>query len=106
MIEIGRAFMVSHQLAHAARVACRAGAIEGKSSAEVSSMASSTLSAQGISGAVIVVKVNGKVADSSTTVFGDTITVEATVPVSAVTWLPTGRFLSGQLARQYSMRRE
>jgi Flp pilus assembly protein TadG len=106
LVEVARGLMVAHLLSNAARLGARAGVIEGTSTASIQSAVTSALSAQGISSDTVTVQVNDGSADASTANAGDEITVLVTVPVSKVTWMPTGHLLSGNLAGQYTMRRE
>jgi Flp pilus assembly protein TadG len=106
MIEIGRALMVTHLFTHAARQGCRVGVIEGKSTSDIQTAVANALTAQGISSDTVTVQVNDGSADASSAKPGDEITVLVSVPVSSVTWLPGGGFLSGNLSSQYTLRRE
>jgi len=95
IIEVGRAVMVTHLLNHAARHGCRVAVIEGKSNSDVNSAVTIALSGASISGESVTVAVNGAAGNASAAQAGDEITVTVTVPASAVTWLPGGRFLNG-----------
>jgi Flp pilus assembly protein TadG len=106
LIEIGRGLMVLHLLNNAARQGCRAGVIQGKSTADINTVVLATLSAQGIKGEVATVQVNDGVTDASTARSGDEITVIVTVPVASVSWLPGSQFLNGSMAGRYTLRRE
>jgi Flp pilus assembly protein TadG len=109
IFEFGRACMVSDLLTEAARQGCRQGVIEGTSSADIEQAATSYLASVGISGDSAGVSVNGmpvnQVDVQNYPAYTD-ITVIVTVPVSNVTWVPTG-FLSGMtLQGQFTTRRE
>lgn len=107
LIEVGRAIMVCHQLNHAARTGCRAGVLQGTSTSSIKSTTDTELSEQGVKGGTVTVAVNGSAStDASSAASNDEITVSVTVPVSAITWLPFARFLTGNLSGQYSLRRE
>lgn len=108
LIEIGRACMVTELLTEAARRACRAGVIEGSSSAQMQSAASDYLSSVGINGETANVYVNDQPAGStnvSTMPAYTEMTVVVIVPISDVAWTPIW-FVPGSLSGQYTMRRE
>lgn len=112
IFEFGRAIMVLDLLSNVSRQGARAGAIAGRSNANINSvidsaLTSTTLPARG-SGTTITIAVNGSTAkDASTAVSDDQITVTVAVPVSAVSWIPTN-FLAPEtsLSRATTMRRE
>ncbi len=106
MIEIGRGLMTVHLLTNAARAGCRTGVIEGKATSDINTAVTTILSAQGISSEGVTVDVNDNVADASTAQAGDEITVVVSIPVSKITWVPGGSYLSGSLSGQYTLRRE
>jgi Flp pilus assembly protein TadG len=106
IIEVGRGFMVSHLLANAARDGCRAGTIEGTSTEEIRTIVTEKLAAMGVQGATVSVEVNGTAQEAATAGAGAKISVGATIPVSAFTWLPGGSFLKGSLGGEYSLHRE
>jgi Flp pilus assembly protein TadG len=106
IIEISRGLMVVHLLNNAAQAGCRAGIIEGQSTANIKSVVIAALSPTGISAESTTVQVNDGSTDASAAAVGDEITVIVQVPVSAVSWIPGARYLSGSLQGQYTMRRE
>lgn len=106
MIEIGRAYMVTHQLSNAARRGCRVATLAGKDSAAVDQEVQAALAGQRITGGQTTVLVNDAVADASTASHGDEVTVVVSVPVADVTWLPGLSYVKGQLTGMYSLRRE
>jgi Flp pilus assembly protein TadG len=106
IFEIGRGLMVIHLLNNAAQAGCRAGIIEGQSTANIKTMVTNTLTSTGIKGDTVTVQVNDGSTDASSALAGDEITVKVSVPVSSVTWLPFTQFLTGSLQGQYTMRRE
>jgi Flp pilus assembly protein TadG len=108
MIEVGRGLMVSHELASAARNACRIGVLDSKGYGDITAAVDNSLKPQGITGYTTTVKVNDTVVTPSTFApnSNDEITVQVTVPVSNITWLPGGTFLRGNLTGQYNLRRE
>jgi Flp pilus assembly protein TadG len=108
LIEIGRACMVTELLTEAARHACRQGVIEGTSSSAIQSAAANYLSSVGINSESINVYVNDAPAGStnvSAMPAYTEITVVVTVPIADVAWTPI-KFVTGNLAGQYTMRRE
>jgi len=108
IFEFGRAFMVIDLLGDAARVGCREGAIQGKSTSSIKADVQSRLQGEGINGVTVdgvVVTVNGVVADTSTAQSGDTINVAVSIPASSVTWTNTN-FISGNLSGQSSLAKE
>src|SRR5262245_45885006 len=106
LVEVGRGFMASHLLANAARVGCRQGILQNQSTATITSAVNGLLSTQGIQGATTTVQVNGTVADASTAMSNDDITVIVSAPVANLTWVPITRFLSGNLSGTYTLRKE
>jgi Flp pilus assembly protein TadG len=108
IVEIGRAFMVKHLLTNAAREGCRQGVLSGRSTAQITGVVNTTLTAQGISGDAASVQVNDGSADASTANSGDEITVKVSVPVSKITWIPGTNYLQPNttLSSQYTLRRE
>src|SRR3954471_24793475 len=106
IVEVGRALMVQHLLTNAARQACRAGVLQGKSSSQISAVAVSVLAGQGITGDTVTVQVNDASTDASAAQSGSEITVIVAIPFAAVSWLPVSRYVSGSLAGQYTLRRE
>jgi len=106
MIELGRGYMVKHQLTEAARRGCRTGVVEGKANSDISAEVSAYLAASGLSMATTQVLINGFPVDASAANPEDLITVVVSAPVSQVTWLPGGTFLKGSISGQFSMRRE
>jgi Flp pilus assembly protein TadG len=106
LIEVGRAFMVTHVLTNAARAGCRQGILESSATSDVNATVSSLLTAQGIKGATTTVTVNGVVADVSTAKPSDDITVKVSAPVSSITWVPVNKWLQGSITGQYTLKRE
>lgn len=106
LIEIGRGFMVTHELTSAARNGCRVGVLQGKSNTDIQAVVDAALKALGVSGYTTTVKVNDVVANASTAVSNDQIQVTITVPVANITWLPGAQYLRGNLYGQFNLRRE
>ena len=106
IIELGRGFMVVHLLNNAAESGCRAGIIEGQTTANIQTVTVNAATSNGVAGDTVTVLVNDGSLDASTAVAGDEITVKVTVPISSISWLPSPRFLSGTLQGQFTMRRE
>jgi Flp pilus assembly protein TadG len=107
ILELGRALMVSHLLTNAARAGCRAGVVEGTSTASIKSVVTQALTGVGISGENVNVQVNDGATDASSSQAGDEITVVASIPASSVSWLPFQKFMTGKsLTGQYTLQRE
>jgi Flp pilus assembly protein TadG len=106
IIEVGRGLMVIHLLNNAAMAGCRAGIIEGQTTANIQSVVVSALTATAINGETATVQVNDGNTDAANASVGDEITVTVRVPVSSISWVPGAQFLSGNLQGQYTMRRE
>jgi Flp pilus assembly protein TadG len=105
--ELGRGFMVAHLLNNAARVGCRTGAVEGRSTSDISTAVTNALTAEGLDSTKATVKVNDGSADASTIASGGELTVSVSMKVSDITWVPGGQyFTSGSLSGQYTLRRE
>src|SRR5690349_3839288 len=71
IVEIGRAFMVQHLLTNATRQGCRAGVLQGQSTAQITAVVTNCLAAQGINGDVATVQVNDGSTDASNANSGD-----------------------------------
>lgn len=107
IIEVGRALMVSHLLTNAARAGCRAGIVEGTSTATITNVVKAALTGVGISGENVTVTVNDGSTDASASKAGDEITVKTSISASSISWLPFQRFMSGKtLSGQYTLQRE
>jgi len=106
LIELSRGIMVKHMLINAARQGCRVGVLEGKGNSDIQAAAASTLTPIGISSEAVSVQVNDGVGDALTAAADSELTVIVSVPVSSVTWVPGGKYLSGTLSAQFTMRKE
>jgi Flp pilus assembly protein TadG len=106
LIEIGRGYNVTHLLNNAARSACRQAILSNQTTETVTAQVNGVLAAQSIAGASTTVKVNGTAADAATASSGDDISVLVTIPVGSITWIPGMQFLHGNLAGQFSLRKE
>jgi Flp pilus assembly protein TadG len=106
LIELGRGIMLKHVLTNAAQQGCRVGVVEGKANSDVTTAVNASLSILGITSDTTTVQVNDGSSDVVNANPGDEVTVIVTVPVSKVTWLPGGKYLSGNLSGQYTLRRE
>jgi Flp pilus assembly protein TadG len=108
LVEVGRGIMVTHELNSAARDGCRVGVLPNKGYSDITAAVDNALQPQGIRGYSVTVLVNdvvvppGSFAPSS----NDQITVQVSVPVRNVTWLPGGQFLQGNLSGSFTLRRE
>jgi Flp pilus assembly protein TadG len=105
LIEIGRGLTVVHILTNAARQGCRVAVIEGKTNSDITTTIGNLLSPTGITGQTVAIQVNGTTGNVQSAVAGDEINVKVSVSVNSVSWGP-GKFLSGNLVGQYSLRRE
>jgi Flp pilus assembly protein TadG len=108
LVEFGRACMVNELLTEAARQGCRVGVVEGTSSATIKQAATDYLTGVGINGETADIVINDQAANSieaANMPAYTEITVQVSVPASAVTWTPTW-FVSGNISAQYTMRRE
>jgi Flp pilus assembly protein TadG len=106
IFEVGRGLLVIHLLNNAAQAGCRAGIVEGQSTANIRSVVTRTLTQGGINGEAATVLVNDGSTDAATAQAGDEITVKVRVPISAISWVPKAQFFSGSLQGQYPMRRD
>jgi Flp pilus assembly protein TadG len=106
IIDVGRSLMVIHLLNNAAQLGCRAGIVEGKTTANIKQVVVNALTSTGVSGETATVQVNDGSTDASAAVAGDEITVSVKVPVSSICWVPVSRFPNLSLQGQYTMRRE
>jgi Flp pilus assembly protein TadG len=108
-LEVSRAAMVCQALNDAARSACRQGIQGGVSTQTIKNTAADAIKDVPLKPAVTVIVWvnNSSTADASTAVHGDTITVEITVPFSAVSWT-TSVFMSGDtlVSKKVSMMRQ
>ena len=91
---------------NAAQLGCRAGIIEGQTTANIQTVVTNALTATGVHEETTTVQVNDGSADASTAVAGDEITISVKVPVSSICWVPITRFPGVSLQGQYTMRRE
>ena len=106
IIEIGRGIMVKHLMLAAARQGCRVGILPGNGNAEIASAVQGALTPLGITAESITVQVNDGSGDAQNANSGDEVTVLVSVPVSAITWVPGMRYLGGNIASQYSLRKQ
>lgn len=106
IIELGRGLMVDYLLRHTARQACRVAVPAGRSNTDVQAEVDAALKRNGLPDTEATVKVNGTVADVGTAKSGDLITVEVSLPLGQVTWVPGSHYLGGSLGGTYSLRRE
>jgi Flp pilus assembly protein TadG len=117
--EFGRAFMVVELLTEGARIGCRGATIngtwypgaiiEGTTSAQIRNAVTTYLSSVGINGDTAGVIVNDQpinTVEAANQPAYTEMTVQVTVPVSAVSWVPNPLFTSGTLKGQFTMRRE
>jgi Flp pilus assembly protein TadG len=106
LVDLGRGFMVNHLLTDAARAGCRRSVAGAKSNDDVTAVVDDLLSRLRISDYTTTIKVNGEVADVSTAMSEDEISVSIGVPVQKVTWLPFTRFMTGDVTGEFRLRHE
>jgi Flp pilus assembly protein TadG len=109
LFEFGRTFMVMELLTEGARVGCRKAIIEGTSSAQIQTAVTDYLTTVGINGtqvSVIVADAAGNTVEAATQPAYVEMTVQVTVPVTQISWVPNPLFTKGTLLGQFSMRRE
>jgi Flp pilus assembly protein TadG len=121
IFEFGRAFMVTQLLTDAARRGCRLGIIEGTTTSQIKTAATSYLQSVGISGDSATVTINdgvGNIIEAQNVPANTEISVNVQVPFNSVTWLPTNMSIyipavgtvnlgpTGNLTGQFTLRRE
>ncbi|MEN1678873.1 MAG: TadE/TadG family type IV pilus assembly protein [Planctomycetota bacterium] len=103
LIEFGRMAMVQQVITNSAREGARIGVLDGATVASVSAKVDNYLAAAGINGASVTVSPNPP--DSAK--YGESVTVNVSVPFGSVSWLPTPKFIGNQmLSAESIMRRE
>jgi Flp pilus assembly protein TadG len=105
IFEFSRAFMVIDLLGDAARVGCREGAVQGKSSTTITTDVQNRLQGEGVSNTTVTVQVNGAAGDPAAANSGAAITVLVSVPVSSITWT-TANYFTGNLSAQSTLEKE
>lgn len=106
MVELGRAFMVQHLLQGAARQGARVGIVPGNSNADIATAVGAAMTSTGISSDHITITVNDGATDAGSATAGQDITVQVSVDVGSVSWLPFSNYLSGYLSAQHTLRRQ
>jgi Flp pilus assembly protein TadG len=101
IIEVGRALMVQQVLINASRAGARRAVMLSSSSSAVTSAVTEYTSGVGVSGVSVSVS-----PDPATAAAGTAITVGASVSYSAVSWLPTARFMGGKTLTASSIMRK
>ena len=103
MIEVGRGLMVQQLLSNAARDGARSAILEGATVEDVEASVAGYLGDSNISG----VEVTVKPAPLTLAQGGDPVQVTVRVPFTAVSWLPSPRYLdAATLSAAVTMRRE
>ena len=109
IFEFGRTFMVMELLTEGARVGCRAAIVEGTTSQQIQDTVTSYLAGVGINGDAVGIIINdasiNSVEAANQPAYTE-MTVQVTVPVRSVSWVPNPFFTSGTLMGQFTMRRE
>jgi Flp pilus assembly protein TadG len=109
VFEFGRTFMMVELLTEGARIGCRQGIIQGTSSQQIRDAVTDYLSGVGIHGETAGVIINQAPLDSVEAAHQQAnteITVQVTVPVKTISWVPNPLYTNGTLAGQFTMRRE
>jgi Flp pilus assembly protein TadG len=106
VIELARGLMVDFQLRHVARQACRVAVPAGRSNSDVQNEVNAALQRNNLPQANAVIKVNGAAGDVGSAQSNDRITVDVSLPLSQVSWVPCARYLPLTLGGTYSLRRE
>jgi Flp pilus assembly protein TadG len=100
-IEFGRALMVQQVLINASRVGARQATTSGATTAQVQAAVQAYTSGVTVSGVVVTVS-----PEPSTAVAGTTITVNASVAFSNVSWMKSAWFLGGKTLKASSQMRK
>jgi Flp pilus assembly protein TadG len=106
IVDLGRGFMVSSVLTHAARAGCRAGVLPNATTADVRGAVTAALNATSVSGTTTTVLVNGTHKSVTAAQPQDQVTVTVSVPVSKVSWLPGAGYVKGTLTGQFTLPHE
>lgn len=109
IIEFARAFMVMELLNEGARRGCRVGAIEGTTTQQIKDATTNFLSSVMVGGATASVTINdgvNNIQEAQNVPAYTEITVNVSVPVTSVSWVPGFIFPSGTLQGQWTMTRE
>lgn len=100
-IEFGRALMVQQVLINASRVGARQATTAGATTAQVQAAVKAYTTAVTVNGVVVTVS-----PEPSTAVAGSTITVNASVAFSNVSWMKSAWFLGGKTLKASSQMRK
>jgi Flp pilus assembly protein TadG len=100
-IEFGRALMVQQVLINASRVGARQASTTGATTGQVQSAVQNYTTGVAVNGVTITVT-----PDPSSAAAGTAITVEASVPFSNVSWMPSAWFLGGKTLKATSQMRK
>lgn len=106
LFDIAHGFMVQHLMQDASRQGCRVGVCHRKTNVGVQATVDRLLKSGGIPKASTTILVNNQSGDVATAKPGDSISVQLTLPLSQVSFFPTGGFLKGQLNATCTMRRD
>lgn len=109
IFEFGRTFMVMELLTEGARVGCRLAIVEGTSSQQIKDAVTTYLTGVGINGVTVGVIVNDaplNTVEAAAQPADAEMTVQVTVPVKSISWVPNPFFTSGTLSGQFTLRRE
>lgn len=106
ILELGRGMMVQHLMLNAARQGCRTGILPSNGNAEITTAVANSLAPTGIASQTVSVTVNDVSADAKSATTNDDITVRVTVSAGSVSWVPGSQFLFGNIAAQYTLRKQ
>jgi Flp pilus assembly protein TadG len=100
-IEFGRALMVQQVLINASRVGARQATTAGATTGQVQAAVQAYTNGVAVNGVVVTVS-----PEPSTAAAGATITVNASVPFSSVSWMKSAWFLGGKTLKASSQMRK
>jgi hypothetical protein len=106
IFEMARGLMVEQLVTDAARIGCRVGVVESRSTQAITSAGDGFLPGAGITGYATTIRVNDAVADAVTAQAGDEITVTVSVPTDKISWVPGLLMLQGTISGQFTLRRD
>jgi Flp pilus assembly protein TadG len=109
IFEFGRTFMVMELLTEGARIGCRQAIVEGTSSQQIKDTVTNYLTSLGINGDTVGVSINDaaiNTVEAANQPAYTEMTVQVTVPVTSISWVPNPFFTSGTLSGKFTMRRE
>jgi Flp pilus assembly protein TadG len=106
IFEMARGLMVEQLVTDAARIGCRVGMVENRSTQAITTAVDGFLPGAGITGYTTTVQVNEAVTDAVNAQAGDEITVTVSVPTNKISWVPGLLMLQGTISGQFTLRRD